>query len=306
MKFLLASMSNCCGCFSTNPIDVIKVRMQLEGELRSDKAAKRYYDGFLNGMIRIFKDEGVAGLYRGLPAGLLRDASYSGFRLGAYDPVKGLVTSDAERRSGRLPLYKKILSGATTGAIGSALAVPTDLVKIQMQAQRPRTSTGPASQAPAAAAAGAEQTSTLGAFRRIYREGGVRALWKGTVPTVQRAALVTATQIPSYDHSKHLVLDLGLMEEGLPLHMLCSMFAGLMTAVVTSPVDVIKTRIMNQRGGEQLYSGVGDALVKTIQTEGVLGLYKGLLPNWMRLGPHTIVTFMVYEKLRSMAGFAPV
>uniref|UniRef100_A0A7S2XVD4 Uncharacterized protein n=1 Tax=Fibrocapsa japonica TaxID=94617 RepID=A0A7S2XVD4_9STRA len=205
-----------------------------------------------------------------------------------------------------MPLYKKILSGATTGAIGSALAVPTDLVKIQMQAQRPRTSTGPASQAPAAAAAGAEQTSTLGAFRRIYREGGVRALWKGTVPTVQRAALVTATQIPSYDHSKHLVLDLGLMEEGLPLHMLCSMFAGLMTAVVTSPVDVIKTRIMNQRGGEQLYSGVGDALVKTIQTEGVLGLYKGLLPNWMRLGPHTIVTFMVYEKLRSMAGFAPV
>ena len=55
----------------TNPIDVIKIRMQLDNELASTKGnvseaiKKRYYKGFLRGAVTIAKDEGVAGLYKG-------------------------------------------------------------------------------------------------------------------------------------------------------------------------------------------------------------------------------------------------
>ena len=56
---------------ATNPIDVIKIRMQLDNELSQTKGKvgdaikKRYYKGFIRGAITIAKDEGVAGLYKG-------------------------------------------------------------------------------------------------------------------------------------------------------------------------------------------------------------------------------------------------
>ena len=58
----------------------------------------------------------------------------------------------------------------------------------------------------------------------------------------------TLRQIPSYDHTKHTILNLGWMEEGVPLHVVSSMVAGFNTALTTSPVDVVKTRMMNQKG----------------------------------------------------------
>ena len=55
------------------------------------------------------------------------------------------------------------------------------------------------------------------------------------------------SQIPSYDHTKHTVLNTGWMKEGPALHIVSSMVAGFMAALTTSPVDVVKTRIMNQK-----------------------------------------------------------
>ena len=55
-------------CFSvTNPIDVIKVRLQLDNELASSKNIlnKRKYRGFLHGGIVILKEEGISGLFKG-------------------------------------------------------------------------------------------------------------------------------------------------------------------------------------------------------------------------------------------------
>jgi hypothetical protein len=84
------------------------------------------------------------------------------------------------------------------------------------------------------------------AFKAIAELEGVRGLWKGTVPNMQRAAILTASQLSSYDAFKHAVLDRGWMREGLPLHAVSSMFAGTVCALTTAPVDNVKTRLMNQ------------------------------------------------------------
>lgn len=59
-------------------------------------------------------------------------------------------------------------------------------------------------------------------------------------------------------------------------------------------------------GKGQKYSSPVDALRKAIQHEGLRGLYKGFIPNWLRIGPHTLVTFFVFEQLRKIAGIRPV
>ena len=90
------------------------------------------------------------------------------------------------------------------------------------------------------AASGDAYTSTWAAGKQIYAEGGVRGLYRGTVPTVQRAAILTATQLGLYDHVKHFILGLGWLEEGYPLHFSSGVVAGFGVAVTTSPVDTLR------------------------------------------------------------------
>jgi hypothetical protein len=116
-----------------------------------------------------------------------------------------------------------------SGAAGSIIANPCDLIKIRCQA---------------------EQSRSMGIVEVVRHvvanEGGVRALWQGVGPNVQRAALLTATQVPTYDEFKRQALRRGWFEEGLGLHFVGSSVAGFLTAVVTNPVDVVKTRMMEQ------------------------------------------------------------
>ena len=91
------------------------------------------------------------------------------------------------------------------------------------------------------------------AFRDIAKKEGFTGMFRGTTPTVQRAMVVTATQVTTYDHTKHTILNHGWMVEGPKLHIVSSMIAGFMVAVTSSPVDVIKTRVMNQKIAGQYY-----------------------------------------------------
>lgn len=84
--FGLAGSSNMCAAAITNPVNVVKVRMQLDGALSS--TMERQYPGFFKSMIRIGREEGVKGLWRGTGAALLREASYSSIRMGLYEPLK--------------------------------------------------------------------------------------------------------------------------------------------------------------------------------------------------------------------------
>lgn len=295
-RFFCSAVAVSSAAFCTNPIDVIKVRLQLDNQLAGTKNifANRYYNGFFRGGLLIVKEEGIAGLYKGVVPSVLRDGTYSTFRLGAYEPVKGFLGASGPYS----PLWKKIVAGATTGAVSSAICTPTDLVKIRMQGQgklapgeKPRYS------------------GTFAAFREIAKREGILALWKGVGPTVQRAAILTAAQIPTYDHTKYMLIHRDLMEEGLKIHLVSAMFAGFVTAFVTNPIDVIKTRIMNENVHSQqqrIYTSSFSSLMKILKTEGVLGLYKGFIPNWLRLGPHTVITFLIFEKLRKTLGLKPV
>ncbi|ESP05617.1 hypothetical protein LOTGIDRAFT_152473 [Lottia gigantea] len=282
----------------TNPVDVIKIRMQLDNELAShgklDALKNRYYHGFAHGAVVVYREEGFRGLCKGLAPSMLRDGLYSGFRMGAYEPIKVLFGATDPAHT---PLWKKICAGAIAGAIGSSICTPTDLVKVRLQAQRvPKP--GESLRYP----------SMRAAFKEIFQKEGIRGLYVGIGPTVKRAAILTATQIPAYDHTKHTLLNSGLMVEGPKLHIVSSMVAGLATALTTSPVDVVKTRIMNQHSTGQVksYHSAVDCLIKTFKSEGVHGLYKGFIPNWLRLGPHTIVTFFIFEQLRHRVGIRPI
>jgi hypothetical protein len=292
VRIALAGASNMSAACCTNPVDVIKTRMQIHREHM--QAAQSEGAGFLPSARRIITHEGVKGLYKGLEASLLREGSYSAIRLGLYEPIKDVFGAQDREHA---PLYLKIAAGATSGMLGSSIATPADLVKVRLQADQ------------------SGRQNVVSMFRQIYQhEGGIRGLYQGMGPNVQRAALLTASQVGTYDHAKHTLLNAGWFTEGLGLHAAASMVAGVAAALVTSPIDLIKTRLMNQAAASRaasgaparVYDGVLDCAVKTVQREGVLALWAGFTAQWVRIGPHTIVTFMVFEELRALCGYAPM
>ena len=153
--------------------------------------------------------------------------------------------------------------------------------------------------------------NTFYAFRRIIQQEGILGLYRGLTPTVQRATVLTAVQIASYDHIKHLLLRRRVLNEGFALHLTASFIAGFITAFAVNPMDVAKTRVMNENiaakgNNDLIYRSASQTYKVIFRTEGIGGFYKGVIPSWLRLGPHTVITFLVFEKLRFYVGLSPI
>ena len=79
--------------------------------------------------------------------------------------------------------------------------------------------------------------------------------------------------------------------------------AGFVGAVVTSPLDVVKTRYMNSsKAGTNAYSSPLNCLTTIAKDEGILALYNGFLPLWMRLGPWCVIMFMSWDFYKDIVG----
>lgn len=88
-------------------------------------------------------------------------------------------------------------------------------------------------------------------------------------------------------------------------HLLSSSIAGVCACLVSSPIDVIRTRLMDQRmtvkaklRAETIYTSSWECAVATVRNEGFLALYRGFVPSFMRMGPWNVIFFLVYEQLK--------
>ncbi|XP_011385495.2 kidney mitochondrial carrier protein 1-like, partial [Pteropus vampyrus] len=129
----------------------------------------------------------------------LRQASYGTIKIGTYQSLKRAFVGCPEDET----LLINVVCGILSGVISSAIANPTDVLKIRMQAQSNTVPGG-----------------MIGNFVNIYQQEGARGLWKGVSLTAQRAAIVVGVELPAYDLTKkHLILS-GLMGDTVYTHFL--------------------------------------------------------------------------------------
>ena len=222
-------------------------------------------------------------------------AVYTGVRIVIYEQLReGVLKKDAV--SGDFPMWKALISGVVAGGSAQLLASPADLMKVQLQMEGRRRLEGLPPRV----------SGLWDAASQVVRRGGVRALWAGWLPNVQRAALVNMADLATYDKVKHSLLKHTDIGDNWLLHGLSSIFAGFAAAVCSTPMDVVKTRIMNQptdsAGRHLLYKGTIDCLAQTVSKEGVLALYKGFVPIWTRMGPWSLTFWVSYEEIRALSG----
>jgi hypothetical protein len=183
----------------------------------------------------------------------------------------------------------------SAGAIGAFVGSPADLVLVRMQAD---------GKLPVGQRIGYK--NAFDGLARIIREEGVVSLWRGSGPNSIRAMLMNTGQVASYDQAKELLLKIDFFKDDIITHSISSVVAAFIATLICNPVDVIKTRVMNSKKGSTgniIYKNSLDCLTKTLTSEGPLALYKGFWPFFARLGPHTIITFIVYERLIKISDY---
>ncbi|KAL6723920.1 hypothetical protein ANCDUO_09831 [Ancylostoma duodenale] len=115
-----------------------------------------------------------------------------------------------------------------------------------------------------------------------------------------RAVLMTIGQLSFYDQIKQMLIESGIAQDNLYTHFSSSFCAASIATVLTQPLDVMKTRLMNAPPGQ--FKGIFDCFVYTAKL-GPAGFFKGFVPAWVRLAPHTVLTFIFFEQLRMNFGY---
>ncbi|CAE7869724.1 ucp2 [Symbiodinium sp. KB8] len=261
-------------------MDTLKLRMQI-------------HTGQASGVFQVARgliaSHGVSALWSGLVPGCQRQILFGGIRMGAYDIIKANVSSALGEREGSSSLAVKLLSGVLSGSLAAAVASPTDLVKVRMQAQS----------GVAATPGHTPYANWLDCYRRVLREeGGVRALWRGCGPNIARNACVNMVELATYDSAKEAYSSSFGMA-GLPLHVASALTTGLAATLFGSPIDVLKSRWMAQRarpGGPGLLHLVRDTAAK----EGLRAFYRGFGANFSRMAGWNIIFFVTYEQVKGL------
>lgn len=215
-------------------------------------------------VVNIMRNDGIRGLYSGLSASLLRQLTYSTVRFGIYEEMKS--------RSGRAdPSFPMLIAMASSsGFVGGVAGNFADVLNVRMQ----HDASLPTEQR-------RNYKHAIDGMIRMAREEGPMSWFRGWLPNSCRAAAMTASQLASYDVFKRALLDYTPLKDNLTTHFSASLLAGLVAATVTSPIDVIKTRVMSSNQKQSVVTLIGDIY----RSEGIRWMFKGWLPSFLRLGP---------------------
>lgn len=269
----LAGMGATC---IIQPIDMVKVRIQL---------------GATGGPVavagQIIKSDGFLALYKGLSAGLLRQATYTTARMGLFNQFSNSLK---EYNGGKaIPLYQKALAGLAAGGLGALVGTPADLTLIRMQADN----TLPVEQR-------RNYKGVGDAFVRIVKEDGVSGLFRGATPTITRAMALNMGMLASNDQAKEFIETLGFERGTAPPVIGGAFIAGFFASACSLPFDYVKTQMQKMKpnpDGTMPYKNSLDCAAKTLAQGGPLKFYSGFSTYIIRIAPHVVFTLVFAELL---------
>ncbi|CAH0721994.1 unnamed protein product, partial [Brenthis ino] len=279
----------------TNPIEVVKTRLQLQGELAAKGKHAVYYKNVPHALYVVARTEGLIALQNGLPAMLGFQFFLNTFRLGVYriSERRGLTIVD-----GRTSFVRGAIAAGVGGALGSIAGTPFFLVKTRLQAQATKT---------IAVGHQHKHSGTFNALRDIYKMEGVKGLFRGVGPQIPRGAVGSGSQMVSFTYAKEWLQNKGYIQSPLLLSFMGANLGGIVMTFCLNPFDVIATRLSNQpvdannRG--KLYRGMTDCFFKMLKAEGASAFYKGVGANYLRLGPHTVLLLVCWDQLKILEGY---
>ncbi|XP_003743595.1 mitochondrial basic amino acids transporter [Galendromus occidentalis] len=268
MDFVAGCIGGCAGVLVGHPFDTVKVRLQTQDPRNP------VYRGTFHCLRSIIAKDSVSGLFRGMSSPMVGVSVVNAIVFGVYGCT-------SRQFSDQDSLKTHFVAGMVAGSVQSFVTSPLELVKTRLQVQADTT--------PTAITQRATYAGPADCVRRIVlREGGLRALTRGLGSTLLRDGPALGAYFASYEFFTNSSMFRSDDEQNLSTSalLMAGGLAGVVSWVVSYPVDVIKSRIQSsatakgltqtarsmyaQEGGRSFFRGLNSALIRAYPTNAAI------------------------------------
>eukprot|EP01122_Echinamoeba_exundans_P009525 TRINITY_DN3399_c1_g1_i3.p1 TRINITY_DN3399_c1_g1~~TRINITY_DN3399_c1_g1_i3.p1 ORF type:complete len:334 (-),score=56.51 TRINITY_DN3399_c1_g1_i3:189-1190(-) len=278
----------------TTPLDVVKTRLQ--AQLQSASASTSALSpvahqqvqlrGTIDAFVKIARHEGVPQLWRGLQPTLVLQVPATTLYFTAYEKFR--------RHTEWAGVFAPMLAGLSARSLTTFITSPLDMFRTNLQSH-------------------SRQVGSIDILRSLIRQGRVMSLWAGLTPTLYRDVPFSALYWTFYEFLK--TEQQKRNRQGFAANFTSGAIAGGVSATITLPFDVVKTRMQMNVDTKAFLtspSRVSELMRSIIRTEGVAGLFTGVLPRVAKVAPACAIMIGTYEwmkeafVLRHISGVAAV
>lgn len=264
--FRLALASGAIAGFTVDavlfPLDTLKTRLQLSVAPKTPAAL-------------------LSGLYAGFGPAVVASAPAAAAFFGVYDYVKTVLEKRAGSKKERYAPLCHVIAASLGDVAGSTVRAPFEVIKQRLQSGL-------------YSGAGA-------AIRGTFANQGFAGFYTGYFSLIIRELPFDAIQFPLYEYLKTVASK---RKNGKELQTweasVCGSIAGAVSAALTTPLDVVKTRLMTQSAVTPKYNGIVHGITTIAKEEGAQALMSGVVPRviWISLGG--AVFFGAYEAAKKV------
>uniref|UniRef100_UPI00398F8B55 calcium-binding mitochondrial carrier protein SCaMC-2-B isoform X1 n=1 Tax=Pristiophorus japonicus TaxID=55135 RepID=UPI00398F8B55 len=262
----------------TAPLDRLKVLMQVH-------ASKSNNMCIAGGFSHMIKEGGIRSLWRGNGINAIKIAPESALKFMAYEQIKRLIGSNQQT----LGIQERLIAGSLAGVIAQSTIYPMEVLKTRLALRK----TG-------------QYSGMLDCAKHIFKKEGMTAFYKGYVPNMLGIIPYAGIDLAIYETLKNSWLQryaTDSVDPGVFVLLACGTVSSTCGQLASYPLALVRTRMQAQATTEGATQHTMVGLFRHIlRTEGAIGLYRGLAPNFMKVIPAVSISYVVYENLKMTLG----
>ncbi|PSN64423.1 mitochondrial carrier protein-like protein [Corynespora cassiicola Philippines] len=285
-SFIAGGVAGAVSRTVVSPLERLKILYQVQNVGRNE-----YKMSVPKALAKMWRDEGWRGFMAGNGTNCIRIVPYSAVQFGAYNVYKKFFESEPGAALGP---YQRLFCGGLAGITSVTFTYPLDIVRTRLSIQS-------ASFETLKRDANVKLPGMWGILVSMYKnEGGFTALYRGIVPTVAGVAPYVGLNFMVYELARTQFTPEGQKDPSAIGKLGAGAVSGAVAQTCTYPFDVLRRRfqINTMSGMGYQYAGIGDAIRMIVKTEGIRGLYKGIVPNLLKVAPSMASSWLSFEMTR--------
>ncbi|XP_050219651.1 mitochondrial carrier protein CoAc1 [Mercurialis annua] len=254
--------------------------------------------GVFQSLKKLFKHEGILGFYKGNGASVIRIVPYAALHFMTYEQYRGWILDNCPAL-GSGPVVD-LLAGSVAGGTAVLCTYPLDLARTKLAYQVSNTSgkfrCGVKNICAQPAYGGLKDVLTS-----VYREGGMRGLYRGVGPTLTGILPYAGLKFYVYEELKRHVPE--EKQNSIVMRLSCGALAGLLGQTFTYPLDVVRRQMQVENlqpsvQGHSRYRNTWDGLSTIVRNQGWRQLFAGLSINYIKIVPSVAIGFTAYDTMK--------
>ncbi|XP_014209803.1 calcium-binding mitochondrial carrier protein SCaMC-3 isoform X2 [Copidosoma floridanum] len=259
----------------TAPLDRVKVYLQVHGSRQCKIVSCVKY---------MWREGGLSSYWRGNGINVLKIGPETALKFMAYEQVKRAIKGRDNRE---LCIYERFVAGSIAGGVSQSVIYPLEVLKTRLALRR----TG-------------EFKGVIDAAQKIHKQAGLKSFYRGYIPNLIGILPYAGIDLAVYETLKNHYLRTHAKDEqpSIGLLIFCGSASSTAGQVCSYPLALVRTRLQAQVTPANGQNNMVGIFKDILDREGLRGLYRGLLPNFIKVVPAVSISYVVYEHVRSALG----